>query len=639
MPERWEHELRKLRNLDAPEDLRGRALAGPRSEPGRPPRERFVAAAVALAVFGVAGLLALRTFGATQPATDGTPSVSTDAVVIELTGADAPSATIRFGDDVLDAVDGGYEWCESGACVAGAPSFAFYPPVTEYVVAPPGSPIEVRGDGMIRRFSWTVVDLSTPAGVPIEFEGSTVPSENGVYALEVEATWDAGSANFFFGVQALSSVNDAPDVLGVDCSGGGARVDTAVVRTQRDGLHVSFSGTDGYRAFGIVAPEGAPEGFFGVGGSLPERGDRAWGVPPGRWEVGCGGDVSPGDGAAPFELIDPDDHAAPDLTCEDATDEPFTSTVTSSTPHGDAAASIVAGLANGDRLREGGYGAETFKLGPTYVVDRNGEAVARLVLSGNAPTYAGTLTTCPGSGITLSMAATGEVPPIVVTSPRPGDAVTSPVTIAGTADVFEATVSIRIVDAVGNVVAETFTTATCGTGCRGEFSTQVPFAVAEEQAGEIVVYEASAQDGGPINEVRIPVTLLPGDNLEDARAFVGRWTDDQGQSVPEDVLTVYFGAEHCSWGDIVFLRLGTNARTDQDAPTYIRDTTGELADLSRGTWAIVRDLPRGAAFAGIRTGAWELWTDPSDPDAVFLVNGDSGRIERWPALESAVACD
>jgi len=77
------------------------------------------------------------------------------------------------------------------------------------------------------------------------------------------------------------------------------------------------------------------------------------------------------------------------------------------------------GLADGDRLREGGYGAETFKLGPTYVIDRNGEAVARLVLSGDAQTYSGTLTTCPDTGIRLSEAATGELPPIVVTSSRP----------------------------------------------------------------------------------------------------------------------------------------------------------------------------------------------------------------------------
>ena len=51
--------------------------------------------------------------------------------------------------------------------------------------------------------------------------------------------------------------------------------------------------------------------------------------------------------------------------------------------------------------------------------------------------------------------------------------VNSPVTITGSADVFEATVNIRVLDANGEVIAESFAMATCGTGCRGDFSTQI----------------------------------------------------------------------------------------------------------------------------------------------------------------------
>lgn len=415
MPERWEHEIRKLRKLDAPEDLRARALEGPRGEPGRPPRERLVAAAVALAVFVGSGAFVLRTFAATEPA-DRTPSgTGTDELVIEVSSGNPPRASIRYGDQVVDGVRGGYEWCDAGGCVSGTADFAFYPPVNEYVVVPPGTPIEVQGDGTIDGLTWTLLHITGSPDEPTAVDGWSVPSRDAVYALEIDPTWEPGSAKFFFGIQVLSSPSEAPDVLGVDCSAGVARVDTAVVRTQPNGLHVSITGMDGYRMFWIVAPEGTlPDESSAVGsvpervgGSLPERGDRPWGIPPGRWEVGCGGNAGPGDGTAPFELIDPDDHAAPDLTCEGATDERFTSTVPSSTRHGDAAASVVGGLADGDRLREGGYGAETFKLGPTYVIDRNGEAVARLVLSGDAQTYSGTLTTCPDTGIRLSKAAMG----------------------------------------------------------------------------------------------------------------------------------------------------------------------------------------------------------------------------------------
>ena len=80
---------------------------------------------------------------------------------------------------------------------------------------------------------------------------------------------------------------------------------------------------------------------------------------------------------------------------------------------------------------------------------------------------------------------------------------------AGTANVFEATVSLRILDAGGKEIARTFTTATCGSGCRGDYSVSVPYRVDRPQAGTIVVFESSAKDGRPIHVVRVPVTLTP----------------------------------------------------------------------------------------------------------------------------------
>jgi hypothetical protein len=101
------------------------------------------------------------------------------------------------------------------------------------------------------------------------------------------------------------------------------------------------------------------------------------------------------------------------------------------------------------------------------------------------------------------------LPAIIVESPVIGERVDNPVTISGTANVFEATVSIRILDADGDEVARTFTTATCGTGCRGDYSVAVSYEVDREQAGTIEVFESSAQDGSMINVQSIPVTLTP----------------------------------------------------------------------------------------------------------------------------------
>ena len=102
-----------------------------------------------------------------------------------------------------------------------------------------------------------------------------------------------------------------------------------------------------------------------------------------------------------------------------------------------------------------------------------------------------------------------QLPFILVESPGIGERVSSPVTIAGTSDVFEAVVSIEILDENGDTVASTFTMATCGTGCRGSYTTDVEYSVETRQSGTIRVYEVSAMDGSPIHIVEIPVMLTP----------------------------------------------------------------------------------------------------------------------------------
>jgi hypothetical protein len=99
------------------------------------------------------------------------------------------------------------------------------------------------------------------------------------------------------------------------------------------------------------------------------------------------------------------------------------------------------------------------------------------------------------------------LPAISVQSPSIGETVSSPVTLSGSANVFEATVSLRILDENGHEIARGFTTATCGTGCRGTYSKSLSYNVDHEQPGTVEVFESSAKDGSPINVVSIPVTL------------------------------------------------------------------------------------------------------------------------------------
>lgn len=99
-----------------------------------------------------------------------------------------------------------------------------------------------------------------------------------------------------------------------------------------------------------------------------------------------------------------------------------------------------------------------------------------------------------------------QTPQILIESPLTGDTVTSPIRVRGTANVFEATVSLEVRDEAGTRILEAFTTATSGSGTRGTFDTQLS-PPGGSGAVTIVAFEASAEDGRPLHEVSVRVTL------------------------------------------------------------------------------------------------------------------------------------
>ncbi len=124
------------------------------------------------------------------------------------------------------------------------------------------------------------------------------------------------------------------------------------------------------------------------------------------------------------------------------------------------------------------------------------------------------------------------LPPIVVTEPpyaeHPKSFVES-LTMEGTANVFEATVVYELVDRDGEIIADGFTTATCGSGCRGDFSKRMKFEVAIPTFAKLNVYSPSAEDGSRVFEVSVPVYLCPavGNTVDrigdDPYATCGTW--------------------------------------------------------------------------------------------------------------------
>jgi germination protein M len=97
-------------------------------------------------------------------------------------------------------------------------------------------------------------------------------------------------------------------------------------------------------------------------------------------------------------------------------------------------------------------------------------------------------------------------PAVLVESPAPGDQVTSPLRIAGTANTFEATFQVEVLGSGRRVLGKRFVTATSGSGTRGSFDAAVTFA-AQPGPATLVVYELSAEDGSRINEVEIPLEI------------------------------------------------------------------------------------------------------------------------------------
>jgi hypothetical protein len=97
-------------------------------------------------------------------------------------------------------------------------------------------------------------------------------------------------------------------------------------------------------------------------------------------------------------------------------------------------------------------------------------------------------------------------PVIWVTTPEPGQKISSPFTLRGNARVFEAMVSYRLKDTDGNVLAKGSVMASAGAPERGDFSTSITFTPKTANSGQLEVFEESMKDGSDINKIIIPVS-------------------------------------------------------------------------------------------------------------------------------------
>ncbi len=128
--------------------------------------------------------------------------------------------------------------------------------------------------------------------------------------------------------------------------------------------------------------------------------------------------------------------------------------------------------------------------------------------------------------------------PIAVRQPQAFDIVDDPIDVCGIGTGFEATFHLRVLDARGTSLVETFVTAG-GTGILGNFAVELAVGpVPSTPQGTLEAFEQSAEDGSEINKVVVPITfgralidpyigfaqyrVEPGDTLSSiARQFYG----------------------------------------------------------------------------------------------------------------------
>lgn len=119
------------------------------------------------------------------------------------------------------------------------------------------------------------------------------------------------------------------------------------------------------------------------------------------------------------------------------------------------------------------------------------------------------------------------------------------------------------------------------------------------------------------------------------------WTTAEGCLVRIDVLADRPGPAHCGYESARVIITGKHVGARYGGPGnsahYVKDPDNVFGDAATAA-AFDPDakLPEGAVDAGFRQEATELWVDPSDGSAIYLVSG--GSVERWPLDPEPTLC-
>jgi hypothetical protein len=120
------------------------------------------------------------------------------------------------------------------------------------------------------------------------------------------------------------------------------------------------------------------------------------------------------------------------------------------------------------------------------------------------------------------------------------------------------------------------------------------------------------------------------------------WTTANGGCLVRiDVLAERPGPAHCGFEAarviITGIPIGARYTNESNAANYVRDPDNVFGDPAiASAFDPHAKLPEGALDTGFRQQSTELWVDPADGSAIYLVTGAS--VERWPLDPDPAGC-
>jgi hypothetical protein len=95
----------------------------------------------------------------------------------------------------------------------------------------------------------------------------------------------------------------------------------------------------------------------------------------------------------------------------------------------------------------------------------------------------------------------GALPAILVEDPAVGDTLHGTLHLSGMANVYEAQFHVQLVDSDGKILIDAPVRASAGTGTWGTFDVTLHFNISANTLSTLKVYDLSAKDGSPIDQV------------------------------------------------------------------------------------------------------------------------------------------